>query len=162
MSGQELAVLMAVKDGERHLSSAVESLLNQTFRDFVLVVVDDGSTDATPEILKRFAARDDRVTIVTNERTRRLPASLNRGLAFCNAPLTARADADDEYHPERLERQVAAMRARPDLVALSCGFERIDESGAILSVSRAMTDSHEARHRLCYFKITFHGGQAEN
>jgi glycosyltransferase involved in cell wall biosynthesis len=108
---------MAVRDGAAHVAEAVEGILAQTFTDFELVVLDDGSTDDTTEILARLS--DPRLVVVRNEENLGLTRSLNRGLALAHGEYVARHDADDRSRPERLERQVALLEASRDVVL--CG-----------------------------------------
>jgi len=108
---------MPVRDGERWVAEAVDSVLSQTLRDFELLVVDDGSADATPQILADRAASDARVIVLRQSREG-LVAALNRALAAAKAPLIARLDADDIALPDRLGRQCDYMAAHPDVVLL--------------------------------------------
>jgi glycosyltransferase involved in cell wall biosynthesis len=120
---------MAVYNGQRYLSEALEGLLAQTWRDFELVVVDDASTDETPAILRSYARRDARILLLRNERNLNLAASLNRGLRACRAPLIARADDDDQYDPRRLEIQTRYMQTFPDVDVLASAYWRTGPSG---------------------------------
>ncbi len=101
-----VSVLLAVSNGERYLRAALESILRQTVSDLELIVVDDGSTDETPEILG--AVDDARLRVLRNEERRGLAASLNRGLDEARGRYVARLDADDIAFPRRLERQLSA------------------------------------------------------
>jgi glycosyltransferase involved in cell wall biosynthesis len=112
-----VAVLLPARDAERTIRGAVVSILRQTFRDVHLLVVDDGSRDRTGELLAALAARDPRLEVISGPGEGIAPA-LQRGLARCDAPVIARMDADDVAHPQRLERQLAALVADPELVAL--------------------------------------------
>lgn len=112
-----VTVLMSVYNGEQYLETAVNSILRQTMRDFDFLIVDDASTDATPQMLADFAAKDARIQILTNEKNLGLPASLNRGIAQIETPYIARMDADDISATERLERQVAYMEQHQEIVA---------------------------------------------
>ena len=112
-----ISVLMPVRDGARHLPEALGSILAQTWRDFEVVAVDDGSDDATPAVLSRFAAADGRVRVFRRP-PRGIVAALNDGLQQARAPLVARMDADDAAMPNRLALQAAAFAARPGLLAL--------------------------------------------
>jgi glycosyltransferase involved in cell wall biosynthesis len=106
---------MAAFNAGPFIGPAIESLLAQTFRDFELVVVDDGSTDATPAILDRYARSDGRIRVLRNDVNRGLIYTRNRLLQSTYAPFVALADADDIYGPTRLERQMAWMRAHPEV-----------------------------------------------
>lgn len=121
-----VSVVMAVKDGERYVEKAVRSVLGQTLRNFELIVVDDGSSDMTPEILDRFA--DARMRVITQP-NHGLAESLNKGVRVARSSLIARMDADDIAEPERLERQVSFMMERPEVGLLGTAALIIDEKG---------------------------------
>ena len=89
------SVIMAVYNGDRYLQAAIDSVLNQTFRDFEFIIVDDASTDKTPEILQAAEKRDPRIKVVTNTKNRGPYPSANRALKIANAEIIARLDADD-------------------------------------------------------------------
>jgi glycosyltransferase involved in cell wall biosynthesis len=129
MSTPAVTVLMPVYNAEAHLAEAVESILAQTFTDFEFLIIDDGSTDRTPDILKEYALRDSRVRLECNERNLQIAATLNKGLALSAASLIARMDSDDIAFPERLERQITRFAAQPELVALGGGVCFIAEMG---------------------------------
>jgi len=139
---------MAVRNGEPYLRESLKSLLTQTLSDFELVIVDDGSTDETPAILRAFSQQDSRIVILRNEQNLRLAASLNRGLRFCRAPLVARADADDVYMPKRLERQVAFMDLQPVVGVLGAACYEMDAEGKNLRISRHPSEDRQIRFEL--------------
>jgi glycosyltransferase involved in cell wall biosynthesis len=117
---------MPVRDGERFVVEAIESVLAQTVSDLELVVVDDGSTDSTPSLLAGVA--DPRVRVLT-QAPGGLTASLNAGCAAAQAPVIARMDADDVALPDRLERQLGYLDAHPDVALLGGGIVLVDETG---------------------------------
>jgi hypothetical protein len=119
---------MSVYNGERFLAEAIDSILAQSFADFELLVVDDGSRDRTPEMLRAYAARDPRLRPIIRE-NRGLVASLNQLLAEARAPLIARMDADDVCLPTRFERQIAFLAAHPDYGVVGCRTFDIDDKG---------------------------------
>ena len=110
-----VSVLLPVFDGARHLPQALDSLRRQTFTRFEIMAVDDGSTDATPDILTSFG--DDRIQIHRQAHAG-LIAGLNDGLAMARAPLVARMDADDLSFPDRFKEQMEVINQRPDLVLI--------------------------------------------
>ncbi len=112
-----VAVLMPVRNAAATVRAAAVSILRQTERDLALVCVDDGSTDASAEILDALAARDRRIVVLRGP-GEGIARALNRGLAVCDADLVARMDADDVAHPERLALQRAALAADPSLAAV--------------------------------------------
>jgi glycosyltransferase involved in cell wall biosynthesis len=125
---------MPVRDGERFLGEAVESVLTQTVSELELVVVDDGSTDSTPELLAGIA--DPRVRVLT-QAPGGLAAAINAGCAEARAPVIARMDSDDVALPDRLERQLAFLDARPDVALLGGGIILVDEDGRELDREHA-------------------------
>lgn len=124
-----LSVVMAVYNGEAHLREAMDSVLAQTMGDFEFLIVDDTSSDATPDILAEYAARDARVKILSNEENLGPYPSANRALEVARAPVIARIDGDDVCEPERFERQLAFLDAHPDHLLVGCSYVSIDESG---------------------------------
>lgn len=126
---------MPVRDGERFLREAIESLQKQTLRDFELIVVDDGSGDATPAILADAAKADPRIAII-RQQPMGLVAALNRGIAGVRTPFIARLDADDISLPDRLARQVEAAHGDPGLGLLGSYAEEIDEHGKVLGTRK--------------------------
>lgn len=129
-----LSVVMSVYNGERHLASAIESVLEQDFGHFEFLIVDDGSRDGTAAILARYAARDPRIRIIEQKNTG-LTIALRNAIAQARAPLIARMDADDLSLPGRFARQVELLDRRPDLVAVTCHVEHFRDDGTIRSVS---------------------------
>jgi glycosyltransferase involved in cell wall biosynthesis len=119
---------MPVRDGERFLVEAAESVLGQTLSDLELIIVDDGSIDGTPGLLTKLARRDARVRVVT-QAPGGLAAALNAGCALAAAPYIARMDADDVALLDRLERQVAYVNGHPEVALLGGGIVLVDETG---------------------------------
>jgi hypothetical protein len=139
-----VSVVMAVHDGERFLRDAVESVLSQTLDDFELVVVDDGSTDATGSILMEYARADSRVVAI-RQQNRGLSRSLNRAVTSARSPLIARLDADDVALPDRLERQLGFL-ARNDSVALVGGAVAFtNERGDVFAEQQYPTSDADIR-----------------
>ena len=127
-----VSVLLPVYDAERYLDEAVESILAQTFSDFELLAIDDGSRDASLARLEAYARRDSRVRVVRQTHAG-LVATLNAGLALARGELIARMDADDVSLPDRLSLQVSALAARSDIVCMGGGFDVIDAKNRLLN-----------------------------
>ena len=125
----KLCVLMATYNDERYLTSALDSILSQTYADFELLVVNDGSRDLTPDILKHYAALDSRIRVLDCKTNGGLARALNLGLAQTQAQFVARMDADDIALPQRLQRQMDYLQAHPEIDVLGTFSEDIDESG---------------------------------
>lgn len=152
MTAPAVTVLMPVYNGEAHLCEAVDSILAQTFTDFELIVVDDGSSDATPKILEDYARKDTRVRIVHNEQNVKIAASLNKGLMLARAPLIARMDADDVSLPERLAEQVRFMTVR-EAITLCGSFMRIYDTNELWSLPE---ENDYIRARLLFWNSFYH------
>jgi cellulose synthase/poly-beta-1,6-N-acetylglucosamine synthase-like glycosyltransferase len=120
---------MCVFNGEKHLAEAVRSILDQTFGDFEFVIVDDGSTDTTAQILDSFD--DPRIVRLTNPQNIGIPKSANRGLEAARAPYIARMDADDVCAKNRLEVQHAFMESHPGIGMVATSFTVIEPTGEV-------------------------------
>lgn len=108
-----VTVLMPVYNGEKYLVEAIESILGQTFSDFELLIIDDGSTDGSLKVIKSFS--DSRINLVENKINRGVITSLNLGLDLAKGKYIARMDADDISVPTRLSKQVAFMEKHPSV-----------------------------------------------
>jgi glycosyltransferase involved in cell wall biosynthesis len=112
---------MPVYNGEKYLRSAIESILSQTYRDFVLLIIDDGSTDSSLQISRSFD--DPRIVIERNGRNLGLIRTLNKGLDLTRTEFVARMDCDDWAFPRRLERQVTFLDRNPDVGLCGSHYE---------------------------------------
>lgn len=129
MNKYSVTVLMPVYNSATYLREAIDSILGQTYTNFEFLIIDDGSTDASPEILAEYVTQDKRIKVLRNDANIGLPCSLNKGLACIKSQLTARMDADDIALPERLAQQVAHFTDRPALTVLGTPVSFIDEQG---------------------------------
>lgn len=123
-----ISVVMSVYNGERYLSLAIESILKQTFKDFEFIIVDDGSTDRSLEIIRKYEKKDSRIRVLVQE-NQGLAAALNNGIAMARGNYIARMDDDDISLPNRLELQYAFMETHPEIVASSGKFIVINKWG---------------------------------
>jgi glycosyltransferase involved in cell wall biosynthesis len=143
----EVSVLLPVYNGERFLAATVRSLLEQTFRDFEIVAVDDGSTDGSVQLLRTFS--DPRIRIERNPRNLGLIETLNRGIELCRGEFIARMDADDVALPTRLEKQVTYLRQHPECVLVATNRETInDRDEPVSTFNRPATDGRLVRWKL--------------
>ena len=136
-----VSVLLPVWNGEAFLEAAVESILRQTLSSFELIVIDDGSTDASAAIAENFARSDDRVRLLRRAHEG-LSAALNAGIAAARGEYIARMDADDVSVPQRLEKQVSYLDAHPACVAIGSWIDVVDEAGLPLGV-KTFRERHE-------------------
>lgn len=137
MSAPRISVVLPAYNAEEFIAEAIESILNQTFTDFELIILNDGSTDRTPEIIQKYAKMDKRIVFVNNPENRGLIAVLNQGLDMARGEFVARMDADDISLPTRFEKQVAYMDSHPDVGVLGTviqGFGMLDWPGIQIPV----------------------------
>ena len=124
---------MPVYNGGRYLDETIESVISQDVTDFEFVIVDDGSTDATPQILQRWAARDPRMVVIHLPANGGIPRALNRGLAVARGKYVTRQDCDDLCMRGRLRRQVDVLEQEADVVLVSSNHDLIDADGNFLA-----------------------------
>lgn len=111
----KVSVLMPVYNGASYLQEAIDSILNQTYHDFELIIVDDGSKDESAAIIARNAAKDSRIVALRNEKNSGICVTLNKGLHIARGEYIVRMDCDDISLPKRIERQVAFMDEHPEV-----------------------------------------------
>jgi glycosyltransferase involved in cell wall biosynthesis len=141
-----ISVLLPVYNVEAFVAEALVSIQSQTFADIEIVVVDDGSTDNTLQIVEQIASSDPRIRIVRTPRNLGLCAALNFGLPFCRSPFIARMDGDDIALPTRLQKQFEFLEQNPDIALVGCATIAIDEAGVRipkLSASRKPENQDE-------------------
>jgi glycosyltransferase involved in cell wall biosynthesis len=149
-----VSVLLAVHNDQRHISLALESVLKQTAVDLELVVVDDASTDATPELLA--AASDPRIVLLRNEQQLGLAASLNRGLDRTQGRYLARLDSDDIALPKWLASLLVRIRAEPPVAIVGTGIVELDAEGRPGAVHRLARGPAALRWQALFSAPFFH------
>jgi glycosyltransferase involved in cell wall biosynthesis len=127
----ELSVVMAVRDGAQTLEATLQSILNQSGCTFEVIVVNDGSTDATGALLDSAAANDARLVVLHQANTG-LTGALRAGCELARGEFIARNDAGDLSLPGRFAKQLTAFRQHADLVFVSCATRYVEPAGAIL------------------------------
>ena len=155
---------MSCYNAERYLSEAIESILSQTLKDFELILIDDGSTDNSLELVRRYAAEDDRIVVIEKENTG-LADSLNQGIKAARGEWIARLDADDVALPCRLKEQIRFVQKHPEHVVVGSGCIVIDQegkeirryrypSGTRLFVSQLERGRSSFPHSTAFFRTT--------
>jgi len=132
MDSPTVTVLMPVYNGEQFLRESLESILSQTFGDFEFLIIDDGSTDNTWNILQEYAGADKRIILIQNPQNIGLTRTLNCGLELARGKYIARMDADDVSLPNRLQKQVEYMELHPEVGVLGTDVSYIDSTGKVL------------------------------
>lgn len=152
----KISVIMSVCNGERYLKEAIDSILNQSFLDFEFVIVDDGSNDRTPGILREYLAKDKRIRIITNVDNIGLTKSLNKAIRVANGKYLARMDADDIALPGRLGKQIEFMENNPEMGLLGTAYYEIDKQGKIIGSKFFPLVDKELRKVLIKYNPFFH------
>jgi glycosyltransferase involved in cell wall biosynthesis len=135
----DLTVVMPVYNSGPYLAKAIESILNQTYRSFELLILDDCSTDGSRRVIEQYD--DPRIRLVVNEENIGQTRTLNRGLKLADSELIVRMDHDDISHPERLQRQVEFLKENVDVAVVGTCIRWIDASGKVLGKKRMPDDA---------------------
>lgn len=128
-----VSVVMPAYNAEHYIARAIESILNQTFKNFELLIIDDASTDKTKEIIKRFRKKDHRIVLVENKQNLQISKTLNLGIGLAKADVVARMDADDLSLPDRLKLQYEYLEKHPKIAIVGANIIVVDEKGNQLS-----------------------------
>jgi len=129
MSEPKISVVMPVHNAQHFLDSAIRSIVRQTFSDFEFVIVDDGSSDGSIEISRRWARQDDRIRLFENKERLGHASTSNLAVSMARAEYVARMDADDISHPERLAREWKVISQSADIVMVGTLADGIDAGG---------------------------------
>ncbi len=121
-----ISVIMATYNRKDIVHKAIESIVNQTYRDFEFIIIDDASTDGTADIVQKYADKDDRIIFIRNKKNKGLVHNLNKGLDIARGKYIARMDDDDISYPTRFEKQIAYMEKIPQITVLSTRISPID------------------------------------
>src|SRR5574337_1544658 len=131
VNSPKITVLIPVYNREQYVAAAIESVLAQSFTDFELLLIDDGSTDGSVEIMRSYT-NDPRVRLVCNEHNLGIPKTRNRGIDLARGEYVAMLDSDDLAYPSRLEKQVAFLDRHNDFAVVGAWTTDIDEKGRSL------------------------------
>ncbi len=124
------SVILPVYNGEKYLAAAIESVLDQSYRNFELLIIDDGSTDGSVEIIRQYS--DPRITLKTQDNAG-LGITLNRLVSLCESDIIIRMDADDICEPHRIERQLCYLKEKPDCVMVGGQIRFLVENKTIFA-----------------------------
>lgn len=150
-----ITVIFPVYNAAEYLKEAVDSILNQTYQDFELLAINDGSTDNSVEVFEGYD--DERIRLVHNEQNMGLIATLNKGLDLCESPYIVRADADDICMPTRLEKQFNFMEAHPEVGLSGTWYVGFTEKGETPLRSGYLTSDDDIRIKHLHQLHVSHG-----
>ncbi|MBD2519711.1 glycosyltransferase [Nostoc sp. FACHB-973] len=150
----KVTVLMPVYNGELYLREAIDSILDQTFQDFEFLIINDGSTDSTREIICSYD--DLRIRLIDNNYNLGLTRSLNKGLKLAEGEFIARQDADDVSESERLAKQVAFLETHPEVALVGTWYKQIDTQGNLICECQLPYDCTQIRWGLLFYSPFIH------
>ena len=148
MNNPKISVIMSVYDGEKYLDESIQSILNQTFKDFEFIIINDCSTDNSLYIIKQYAKNDKRIVLIQNEENIGLTKSLNKGLKIAKGKYIARMDADDVALSERFNKQYDYLEKNKNVFLLGTSAMMIDEDGNRSIKITAITQEKKIYSRL--------------
>ncbi len=148
-----LSVVLPVYNGEKYLPNAIDSILNQSFRDFELIIVDDGSTDRTKDIIASYT--DQRIIRIINNKNEGIVHSRNAGLRLARGKYYAPFDADDVAHPSKFERQITFLENHPEYSMIGSYAHATDAQGKKLPHDYSMPASPECIPPILLFRNYF-------
>lgn len=150
MDKPTVSVILPVYNCELYIYDAVQSILNQSFTNFELIIIDDCSTDATVAIINSF--KDSRIRLIVKEKNSGYTDSLNYAISICKGEFIARMDGDDISLPERFQKQVDFLNANKDVIMCGTGIQIMDSDKLLFHPS-----SHDAiKVKLCFSNAFFH------
>jgi glycosyltransferase involved in cell wall biosynthesis len=153
MDAPQVSVLIIVHNRAHTIGAAVRSVLAQTFSDFELIVVDDGSTDETTAVVEGFG--DPRLRLIRTSRNQGIPLARNRALSEARGRFIAWLDSDDLCHPERLAVQRDVLLQCPHLAMIGSGARKIRADGTLMKAARVPVRTHEEIRALLLFRSAF-------
>jgi len=124
-----ISIVLPVYNGERFLRESIESVLNQTYKNWELIIVDDCSTDNTSSIAKEYENKDARVHYYKNEKNLRLPGNLNKGFSLTHGDYLTWTSDDNRYKSNALEKMIQALKSNTNAQLVYASYQIIDESG---------------------------------
>lgn len=150
-----VSIILPVYNSEKHLREAIDSILNQTYTNFELIVIDDGSTDGSISIIQSY--KDNRIILYKNSTNTGLVKTLNAALKLCSGTYIARMDGDDICLPDRISSQTDYLNNNPNVTMVDCIMEYIDENGLRLNKYNSSTISPQSiKYNLPYSNVLGH------
>ena len=147
----KISVLMPCYNAGKYLRKAIDSVINQTYKNLEILMIDDGSKDDTPDIIREYAARDPRIVPVFNESNLGLIRTLNKGVQLATGTFIARMDADDVSELNRIETLFKNFQQNPDIDVISAGYYFLSVNGEILRKAYPKATMSKALHFVSFF-----------
>lgn len=157
MTQPAISILLPTYNGAQTIARAIESVLAQSFLEWELLVLDDGSTDTTAKIVQEFAAADSRISYIQNENNLGIQKTLNKGLSLAQGEYIARIDDDDAWiDPQKLQLQYAYVHEHPECGLVGTGVIVVDEKGWEISRHLPPATDQEIRKYMLFRNCFIH------
>lgn len=140
-----ITIAIPFYNAEQFLSDSIESVIAQTYTDWKLLLVDDGSSDNSLEIANEYAQKDDRIKVISDGKNKNLGFRLNQIANLVNTKYLARMDADDIIHPERIEKQIKILETNPSIDVLGTNAYIIDEKDNVIALRHKFDNPNKLR-----------------
>lgn len=154
MSGPRISVLMPVYNAEKFLKPAIDSILNQTFKDFEFLIINDGSTDSSKKIILSY--KDSRIKFFENKKNLGVTRTLNKGLRLAKGKYIARMDADDISLPDRLQKQVEFMAKNPQVAVCGTWVQIVDDKTLRHEIWKSPGDFESVKSLALFYSPVYH------
>jgi len=148
MKTPKISVIMSAYNAEKYIAEAIESILNQTFKDFEFIIINDSSTDNSLNIIKKYAKKDRRIVLINNSKNLGLIKSLNKGLKIAKGKYIARMDDDDISLPKRFQIQYDFLENNLEIFLVGSSCFLIDEKGIKIGSQNCPIDFTEIKKKL--------------
>ena len=147
---------MAVYNSEKYLDESIQSILDQTFRNFELILINDCSTDNSLKIINKYVKKDKRIVIIDNKTNLGRPKARNKGLEIAKGKYIAILDSDDIALPDRLKIQYDFLEKNRDIFLVGSGAYNMDENGTITTKNKPLINSEDIRNKLSTHNCLYH------
>lgn len=151
----KISVIMPFYNAEEFLDESINSILNQTFREFELIIINDASSDNSDKIVKKYL-KDKRIKYFKNQKNNGIVYNLNHGLKIAKAKIIARMDGDDVSHLNRFQVQYEYLIKHPDIALVGTFAKKIDQKGRVISDIRKPIQSEEIKKRCLIYNPVVH------
>jgi glycosyltransferase involved in cell wall biosynthesis len=152
-----VSVVMPVYNAEKYLAESIESILNQTFKDFEFIIINDASKDGSLKIIEKYASLDKRIKVLKNEFNLKICRTLNKGIKIAKGRYIARMDADDISLPSRFAEQVDYMENHPKCGAVGANIQIFDgNTGKNMSVREYPTEDKILKKNIFFYSPFAH------
>ncbi len=145
---KNISVLMPAYNADKYIGTAIQSILNQTYKSFELIIIDDCSSDNTWNIIQKFCKNDKRIIAYKNNSNINISKSLNIGLGFAKGKYIIRMDADDLSYPDRIEKQYMFMEKNPNIILSGSAMEVCDSELKTIAIKKFYLTDKEIRKNL--------------